>query len=119
MDPTVDPTDSPTLLERYVALAAKHGEATEGGNSDDANAAYAELNEVLSQLLEQNQREALVPLLTHPNSAVRAKAAFHTYVLDAGRSESILEQVSKESSLVGFSAAMTLKQLRNGGVTPP
>lgn len=119
MDRNFDSAESPTLLERYVALATKHGEATESGHSEDANEAYAELNDVFSQLLEQNQREALVPLLRHPNSAVRAKVAFHTHVLDADRSESTLEEVSKESSLVGFSAGMTLREVKSGRLTPP
>ena len=108
-----------TIIDRYVALATKHGEATENGNSVDANALFGELNEVLSQLLRQEQRDALVPLLTHPNLAVRAKAAFHTYVLNPQRSAAVLEEISKQPGLVGFSAGMTLKQLKSGGLTPP
>ncbi len=112
-------TDTTMIIDRYVALATKHGEATEYGNSDDANAAFKELNEVFACIVKGNERERLVPLLTHPNPSVRAKAAFHTYALNAQRSASVLEEVSHGPGLVGFSAGMTLKQLKSGGVTPP
>ncbi|HCS55260.1 MAG TPA: hypothetical protein DIW81_27355 [Planctomycetaceae bacterium] len=114
-----DLTDTTTIIDRYVALATKHGEATESGDSDDANAAYNELNEVFARIVQDYDREKLATLLTHSNPAVRAKAAFHTYKLDAQRSASVLKEVSQGSGLVAFSAGMTLKQLKNGGVTPP
>jgi len=107
-----------TTIDRYVALASRHGEATEQGNSDDANSAYSDLEELLADILRSGDREQLVPLLTHTNSAVRAKAAFHTYALDAKRSESVLEEVANGPGLVGFSAGMTGKQLRSGALKP-
>jgi hypothetical protein len=114
-----DSGDTTTIVDRYVALATRHGEATESGNSDDANAAYRELTDLFAQIIENGDREKLIPLLTHPNPAVRAKAAFHTHAMDSQRSESVLEEVANSSGLVGFSAGMTLKQLKSEGLTPP
>jgi hypothetical protein len=114
-----DSTGKDTVICRYVTLATNHGDATENGNSDDANAAHNELNQVFARIVQQNNRAKLVDLLIHPNPAVRAKAAFHTYKLDPQRAASVLEEVSQGPGLVAFSAGMTLKQLKNGGITPP
>lgn len=109
--------DLTTKIDRYVALSIRHGQATESGNYEDANSAYKEIEIIFDQLLQSGNRSALVPLLSHENASVRAKAAFHTYVLDSHRAEVVLEGVAASSSLVGFSAGMTLKQLRSGGLT--
>jgi hypothetical protein len=112
-------TNMTNLIQRYITLATTHGEATEDGNSEVANNAYHELLSVFHLIIQANDREKLVPLLAHSNPAVRAKAAFHTYKLDTERSSSILEEVSNGTGLVAFSAGMTLKQLKSGGVIPP
>lgn len=114
-----DLTGANKIIDRYVTLAMNHGDATESGNSDDANTAYNELNQAFARIVQQDDREKLVGLLTHPDSAVRAKAAFHTYKLNPQRAASVLEEVSQGPGLVAFSAGMTLKQLKNGGITPP
>ncbi len=106
------------LTDRYVELAKRHREATENGNSDAANVAYHALDTLFSEIVAAGERNTLVPLLDHENPSVRAKAALHTYVLDARRSEAVLERVAAEPGLVGFSAGMTLRQLKNGGLTP-
>lgn len=107
------------LIERYVALAESHGQATEDGNFVEANAYYKDLIATFSEIVKANGRERLVPLLDHPNARVRAAAAFHTYALNAERSATTLEQVSQGDGPVAFSAAMTLKQLRNGDLKAP
>jgi hypothetical protein len=107
------------LIDRYVALAQSHGKATEDGNSVKANAYYKDLQATFSEIVKADERERLVTLLDHPNARVRAAAAFHTYKLNAERSATTLEQVSQGDGLVAFSAAMTLKQLRNGVLKPP
>ena len=107
-----------TNVERYVKFAIKHGEATENGNSEDANSAYTKLESFFAEIVESGERVKLVPLLRHENPAVRAHAAFHTYIIDAQRSESVLDEVASAPGLIGFSAGMTLKQLKSGVVTP-
>lgn len=107
-----------TTIERYVALASKHGDATEQGNSDLANSAYKELEKLFADILRNGVREQLVLLLSHANPAVRAKAAFHTHALDAQRSEAVLEEVANGPGLVAFSAGTTLKQLKSGALKP-
>lgn len=111
-------TGAPSILDRYVLAAMKYGDATEQGNSDEANTAYFELERLFAEIERNGDREKLVPLLIHASPSVRAEAAFHTYVLDTNRSESVLEEVASGPGLVGFSAGMTLKQLRNGELTP-
>ena len=108
-----------SLIEQYAARAESHGKATEDGNSIEANAYYKDLTATFSEIKKANERERLVALLDHPNARVRAAAAFHTYKLNAERSAATLEQISQGDGLVAFSAAMTLKQLRNGGLKPP
>ena len=107
------------LIDRYVALAESHGKATEDGNSVEANAYYKDLIATFIAIVKANERERLVVLLDHPNARVRSAAAFHTYKLNAERSETTLEQVSQGDGPVAFSAAMTLKQLRNGDLKAP
>lgn len=110
--------DATTITDRYISLATRHGDATENGNSDEANSAYHELDALFAKIIRLGIRENLVPLLKHKIPAVRAKAAIHTYVLDPQRSGAVLESVAAGAGLVGFSAKMTLKQLKAGGLEP-
>jgi len=106
------------IFEKYVSLATAHGDATENGNSDQANIAYRKLDELFEEIKHKGLRGELSQLLTHANPSVRSEAAFHTYVLDPCRSESVLEEVSTVPGLIGFSAGMTLRQIRNGELKP-
>jgi hypothetical protein len=106
------------LVQRFVVLATRHGDATEHGNSDVANLAYKDLNAVVGELTQNDGRQKLVPLLNHTNPTVRAAAAFHTYKLNPERSKRVLHEVALLPSLIGFSAEMTLQEIKAGRLTP-
>lgn len=118
MNTTNQPSSKDLIIDRYIFLSIKHGDATESGNSNNANSAYKEIESVFKKIVQSGNRECLVPLLDHVNPAVRAKAAFHTYVLDPHRAMAVLEGVSGCPGLIGFCADMVLKQIRSGELTP-
>lgn len=108
-----------TALSDYVDTAIQHGRGTETGDSDVANAAYHRHAELLLQDFPKEKRRLLIPLLDHKNQSVRLFAALDTYCLDPERSERVLEAVSNQPGLVGFSAEMTLRELKSGRLIPP
>ncbi len=118
MNTTNQPSSNDIIIDRYILLSIKHGEATENGNSNNANSAYKELESVFKKIVQSGNRERLVPLLDHGNPAVRAKAAFHTYVLDPHRAIAVLKGVASCPGLIGFCADMVLKQIRSGELMP-
>ncbi len=108
-----------TALEHYVEAAIEHCRGTETGDSDAANAAYERHGELLARFFPVERRGQLVPLLEHDNPSVRLFAAVDTYQLDPKRSAQVLETVAREPGLVGFSAEMTLRELKSGRLAPP
>jgi len=121
MIPSTKPSDSDktTALEEYVKAASEHGRGTESGDSDRANVAYERRGQLLARFFAGEGREQLVMLLKHEEPSVRLWAAVDTYRLDPRRSVEVLEAVAREPGLVGFSAEMTLRELKSGRLVPP
>lgn len=111
--------DINAMISKYIDLATTHGEATECGDSNSANAAIVELDTVFNQLVNANARIRIIELLNNTNLSVLAHAAFHTYSLDPQRSIEVLGAISQQKGLVGFSAGMTLTQLQSGAISAP
>ena len=111
--------DEARALRDYVKAAIEHGRGTETGDSDMSNAAYERHAQLLTRFFPDERRGQLGSLLDHENPSVRLWAALDTYRLDPKRSVEVLEAVAREPGLVGFSAEMTLRELRSGRLTPP
>ena len=102
------------LIQKYKKAAELHGEGTLEGDSNKTNSAHDILIEVYSELKNNDSVKNLQVLIKDPNASVRAWSAMHLLPLFENESIDILDEVSKEKSLVGFSALMTLKEWKAG-----
>ena len=114
-----DDADEATALDEYIKAAIEHGQGIEAGDPDVSNAAYERHAHLLARFFPEEQRRQLVSLLNHESPSVRLWAALDTFQLDPKRSVEVLEAVAREPGLVGFSAEITLRELRAGRLAPP
>jgi hypothetical protein len=114
----IDMDANAKYVEEYVETARAHGCATESGDADSANIAYDRLVRLLEEHFAGEQRSRLCTLLDHHNPSVRVFAAVDTSSIDRKKSERVLEEVMSTPGLVGFSAKMTLRELRAGRLKP-
>ncbi len=102
------------LIQKYKKAAELHGEGTLEGNSNKTSSAHDILIAVYSELKNNDSVKDLRVLIKDPNSSVRTWSAMHLLPFFEDESINVLDEVSKEKSLVGFSASMTLKEWRAG-----
>lgn len=108
--------DLHSLLAQYAAAAATHGQATESGDYEKANAAYGELEASYRELSRRGPeaRRALLDLMDDSDLGVRCWAASHSLEVDAARAERVLEVLGESNSWIGLNARTTLQQWRHG-----
>jgi hypothetical protein len=102
------------LIQKYRESAILHGEGTLSGDSGKTNLAYDELMKIYQKLKKDNLLSELKVLTKDSNSSVRVWSATHLLPLFEKESINVLDEVSKEKSLIGFTASMSLKEWRTG-----
>lgn len=110
------------VVNKYVAAAIAHGQATEAGNHKKANREADQLAESYRDLRSRglDSQQALLPLLNHDNPNVRLWAGSHALEFAPAEGERVLVALQVvPGSLVGFSAKMTLQQWRAGALAFP
>jgi hypothetical protein len=109
------------LVDLYSRNAATHGQATSDGEHEKANAAFAVLSGVVRELRRRGleSQRALLKLLESPVSSVRCWAASHCLEFSPKESEAVLLTLSKNSSIDGFNAKMTLQEWKGGRLKFP
>jgi hypothetical protein len=119
---TVSDHDLDEIVSRYIEAAAAHGEATERGDSEAANKSADQVASAYKILREHGQKaqHKLLPLLNDPNMGVRLWAGSHALDFAPAEGERVLLSLqNQQSSLLGFSASMTLAQWRQGKLKFP
>ena len=107
------------LVRRYAEAASAHQKASERGDHKSANPEHDVVAAVYRELRRRGEREALLPLLAHAESAVRAWAGAHALEFAPEEGERVLEEVAAEPGLVGFDAKMTLQTWHEGNLRFP
>lgn len=109
-------TDSETPTARYRRAAKAHGEATESGDSDAANASFDRAIAALHDLRRTPgaERAALSELSGDEDPHVRCWAATHLLPLDEPRAREVLAALASGPGIVGFNAKMVLEQWSKG-----
>jgi len=108
------------LVAEYVTAASRHGQATEAGDSRTANKSADVVAHVHTELRHRGLREALLPLLEHPDPGVRCWAGSHVLEFAPDAAEGVLSSLARQQgSLISFSAEMTLKVWRQGQLKFP
>jgi HEAT repeat protein len=105
------------LLERFEQTAVIHRELN---TAEESNRAFDEGVTIWMEL-KQRGREGVdffLRLLQSPNPAVRMNAASLALLDEPEQAEPVLQQLTNEPRLLGFSARMTLKQWRAGELKP-
>jgi len=107
------------LIAMYRSAADRHGACSAEGNHAEANehaevvaSAYGELRRRGTAAQRQ-----ILQLLADENESVRSWAGAHALEVDPRRAEAVLSRLSEGKSLPAFSARMTLREWRAGGLT--
>lgn len=112
----------PTLIERYVDAAGRHGRASQDGSHEEANAAYEDLARLYGELRKRGPeaQQQLQPLLAHPDAFVRVWVGAHALEFAPEEGEATLRKLSEtDPSLAGFDAKVTLEEWRAGRLRFP
>jgi hypothetical protein len=120
--PKIQQESISSLVERYTAAAASHGQATEAGDHKKANRAADSIAAIYRELRQRgaDAQKHLLALLTHPDPGVRGWAGAHALEFAPSDGERALLQLATiRKSLVAFSAEMTLKVWREGRLRFP
>lgn len=98
-------------VTEYAAAARRHGAATEVGDAAAANEAFRELDSRWSQLRASRTQwqQAFLDLLADPSPWVRLWTASHALHVDSERAAPVLEVLTSEQGLCGFTAQVTLE----------
>jgi hypothetical protein len=108
------------LIERYRKAAVSHGEATESGDSRQANASHDVIASVYRELRERGLQPCLLVLLDDSDARVRAWAGAHALEFAPDLGEPVLSALARdEPGLVGFTAEMTLNVWHEGELRFP
>jgi hypothetical protein len=109
------------IVDRYVAAAIAHGEATKRGNSRVANQSHDEIVTALHALdaADDMARERLMPLLEHEIASVRVWAATHLLLARKEEAMKTLHEVAKLPGIIGGEARMVLQEYERGRLVIP
>ncbi len=103
------------LVAVYAAAAAGHGDATSNGDSLRANREHDAVASSYRELRRRGERDALLPLLSHPHLSVRQWVASHALEFAPEKGEPVLMEIETGGHKVAsFSATMTLREWRAG-----
>ncbi|WP_102272787.1 DUF2019 domain-containing protein [Cytobacillus massiliigabonensis] len=92
------------LVQEYAEAAIKHGEATEEGNSRDANKQYKIIDKIKQSLLslEDEGKSALMRLIDYENPYVKLWSASHSLNLYEKMAIDCLSSLTAHKGLLGF-----------------
>jgi Domain of unknown function (DUF2019) len=87
------------LVERFVAIALEQDMALRQGQHAKYNRLFDQMETVKQELQERtgDQRQALVPLHSHPNAQVRLKSAIATLTLVPEAAQRALQTISERN----------------------
>jgi HEAT repeat protein len=105
------------LLERFEQTAVIHRELN---TAEESSRAFDEGVTIWMELKRRGREgvDFFLRLLHSPNPAVRMNAASLALLDEPEQAEPILQQLTSEPRLLGFSARMTLKKWRAGELKP-
>jgi hypothetical protein len=98
------------LLQTYRVAARAHGVASAQGKHKEANRHYASIVESHRKLRANDALHELRHLLTDDDPSVRLWAASHFLEVDLSSAERVLAELAASGGLIGFGAAMTLRE---------
>ena len=104
-------------LDTYRKAAQEHGAATLVGDSVAANKAHDVATSMYRRLKEAGRVGELEGELSNPDPSVRLWASMHLLPILGEKSGAVLEKVSEEKSIIGFTAKITLREWRAGKLT--
>jgi hypothetical protein len=108
------------VIQEYVEAASAHGQATAAGDSTTANHAHDVLAAIYRRLREDGTQRQLLHLLNHRDPAVVAWVGAHALEFAPAESERVLTDLARrDSSIIGFTAQMTLSEWRDGKLSFP
>jgi hypothetical protein len=117
----VESKSSEELIRLYEKAAHDHRQATDSGDPKTGNKAADVVAAIYHELRNRGlaAQSLLLPLLNRSDSGVRAWTAAHALEFAPEKGEPVLEALSNEPRLLGFSAKMTLKVWREGRLKFP
>jgi len=100
----------------FEDAASAHGRCTEIGDAKKANRAYGHVVRAAAHLREGHDQGLFCfhRYLDHPDSSVRAWAAYYLLEIDEEPAIATLREIGKESGLVAFSAKIALQEWQAG-----
>lgn len=109
------------LIAAYETAAVLHGDAFAKGDLRTSNRAADKVAAIYRELRQRGDgaRMALLPLLLASHSWVRGWAAAHALEFAPEMGRVVLEALSTEEGMIGFSARMTLTTWRKGELKFP
>jgi hypothetical protein len=121
LPPHLDDSSVDDLLSTYVDAATAHIRASAEGNYEAANDQHDTVAAVYRELRRRGPQAqtTLLALLDHPDPAVRAWAGAHALEFSPEDGERTLTELAATGGLAGFTAEMTLKTWRRGGLQFP
>jgi len=90
------------LIERYVDCGLTQSAARTMLDVNRANRMYDEMKLIADELTSRGKaaQEALVPLMDHPNDAVRGAAAWDCHSIAPAKARHVLEEISQTGEIV-------------------
>jgi hypothetical protein len=109
------------LVAAYATAAGVHGNAVVVGDYKKANPAADQIAAIYRELRDRgrNAQLSVLPLLKDPDAGVRAWAAAHALEFSPTDGERVLEELARDSGMLGFSAQMALREWRQGTLRFP
>lgn len=102
------------IVSAYAVAAAEHHRASETGDHKVANHQHDVVAAAYRELRARQAEAELMPLLDSADVGVRGWAGAHALEFSPARGEQVLESLSTDPSLAGFTAQMTLQTWRDG-----
>jgi hypothetical protein len=104
------------IIENYVDLAIEHGKCTLDGNSKNGNQVHKKMMKLINEIERSDKiiKREFVELLQHENDSVKSWTAVTLLKTFENESISALSLVSKNSSIIGFTAQTTIDSWKKG-----
>ena len=105
------------LKDKFILAASKHGDATNSGDYKLGNKQVDIIDSSYKELVKTIEgRESLRDLMSNPNLSVKLWAASVCLPFFTIEAEKVLSNVSKDASLIGSSAEITLREWKKGNL---
>lgn len=105
------------LIEKFTQAAIEEANATQKGNSREADKYGRKMRELAIKLYKTGRIGELEVLLNHDNLSVRGNAAIKLLPFYTEKAEAVLEELSKNlGESICFVAEITLKEWRKGNI---